>query len=165
MGSGHFLVSLVDYLSDQVLHAMAEAQLSGHLVRLQSPVAPERPHRGHSRHDPSQRQSRRLDDRRRSSSTTATSSAAWCSSAASMASTRTRWRSNSPRSPCGFTPSPSARRSLSSTTICAAATACSAVGLTAPCTQCGSAAVGTFCWPARSARRWVRRCGRVRSRL
>src|ERR1019366_10790707 len=35
MGSGHFLVSLVDYLADQVINAMAEAEASvqwGHYV-------------------------------------------------------------------------------------------------------------------------------------
>ena len=45
-----------------------------------------------------------------------------------MASTRTRWRWNSPKSPCGSTRSPSARRCLSSIIICVRATASSAPG-------------------------------------
>lgn len=47
---------------------------------------------------------------------------AWSPTAASTASTSTRWRWNSPSSHCGWSPSRRAVRSTSSTTPCAAAT-------------------------------------------
>ena len=57
MGSGHFLVNLVDYLADQVITAMAEAEASvdGYI----SPA--DRADRRYPRHDHGQRQGPRLD--------------------------------------------------------------------------------------------------------
>lgn len=124
MGSGHFLVGLVDYLADRVIAAMADAEAA--VEGYSSPLT------------------ERIDDVRRTildnaearagastrgGSTTGTSSGESCSSAAFTASTATRWRSNSPRCRSGCTLSPSARRSAFWITICVAATACSDAGL------------------------------------
>ena len=75
MGSGHFLVSLVDYLADQVITAMAEAQA---LVTLAITVSPDRPDRGDPQTPffamPRSAAGRSIPR----SSTTGISSAAWC---------------------------------------------------------------------------------------
>ena len=93
MGSGHFLVNLVDYLADRVIEAMADTcrrWRSGSTESATRSWTTPRTGAGHSI---------------RPNSTTGTSSAAWCSSGASTAWTRTRWPWNWPRSRCGCTPS------------------------------------------------------------
>ena len=120
MGSGHFLVGLVDYLADRVISVMAEAEA---LVEdYASPLT------------------RRIDEVRQTiidnaGSTTVTSYGVLCSNAASTAWTATRWPSSWPRFPSGCTPLPPARRSASSITICAAATASSVAGSATPSTS------------------------------
>ena len=101
MGSGHFLVNLVDYLADRVITAMAEAEaaVDGYV----SPLIPTDRQRSAARSWPRPRPA--AGPSTRTNSTTATLSGAWCSSVACMASTRTRWRWNSPRWRSGYTPS------------------------------------------------------------
>jgi hypothetical protein len=123
MGSGHFLVSLVDWLADRVLDAMAEASAAVSFAAYKSPLA--------GRIEAIRTRilaAAKTRGLRRRNSTIATSSAEWCSSASSMASTRTRWPSNSPRWRCGCIPSRSAHRCRSSIITCAAATALSVRG-------------------------------------
>jgi len=105
MGSGHFLVNLVDYVADRVIEAMAEAEalVEGYL----SPLAERIEGIRNTIMDNAEDRGWTFDP---ANSTTATSSAAWCSSGASTGWTRTRWRWSWPRSRCGSTPSPSVLR-------------------------------------------------------
>ena len=120
MGSGHFLVTAVDYLSDDIarlveyapvypewLDGEYESPLVGRIASIRDEIL--------------RRPKNRSGFWTRLSLQTRPSSAAWCSSAASTAWTRTRSPSSWPRSRCGCTASPSARRSRFSTTTCAAA--------------------------------------------
>ncbi len=61
MGSGHFLVSLVDYLADQVIAAMADAEAIVAWGDYISPLG--EPDRGHPQHHSRQRRGARLDRR------------------------------------------------------------------------------------------------------
>jgi len=128
MGSGHFLVSLVDFLADQVITAMAEAQalvtfadyvspLIARIAAIRTTILRNAGERGWTI-DPEQ-----LDDRhivRR-----------MVLKRCIYGVDKTSWRSNSPRCHCGSTPSLSARRSRFLTIICAAATVCSVHGCVA----------------------------------
>jgi hypothetical protein len=127
MGSGHFLVSLVDWLADRALAAIAEAEAAvdwsetpyDHLFSTAStPPARTSSNRPHSTAGP-------LPS---NISTTATLSAARFSSAASTALTSIRWPSNWPRWLSGCTPSQLALRFRSSITTCAVEIPCSAIG-------------------------------------
>ena len=119
MGSGHFLVSLVDYLAGEVLDALAAAPAVVDWGDYRSPLA------------------ERIEQLRArllakadagggassvTSSTTGTSFAASSSNASSTALTSTPWPWNWPSSRFGCTRSPLAPRSPSLTTTCAAAT-------------------------------------------
>lgn len=123
MGSGHFLVSLVDWLADRVLEAMAEAEalrpghaspLVARLEAIATHIQAEADRHGWTLPigglEPRQLVRRIILN------------------ASSTASTRTRWRWSWRNCHCGCTPSPSARRCRSSITICAPVTACSASG-------------------------------------
>ena len=101
MGSGHFLVSLVDYLADRVLEAMAEAPLAVPFARAASPyVSPlveriEAIRRRILDHAADARLERRRGPARRPPPDPAHDPQA----RDPRRSTRTRWRSSSPRSP------------------------------------------------------------------
>ena len=111
MGSGHFLVTAVDFLSDYIAERIEpvpavpdwlgepyESPVVARIAAIRADI------------DRRATESNWVLDRTKLSDQESSSSA-WSSSAASTASTRTRSPSSSPRSPSGCTASPSARRS------------------------------------------------------
>ena len=126
MGSGHFLVTAVDFLSDTIAELVEYVPAVP--AWLPDPYVSPLVERVESiRRDILKRAARSpTGSWTRPSSPTRPSSGAWCSSAASTAWTRTPWPSSWQKCRCGCTASPSARRCPSWTTTCAAATPCSA---------------------------------------